>query len=267
MSIWRPIRDTTLDRFLIGASVCACILTASVSFGQGGGMGGGKGGGGRHGAGSNDRRSSPSDYYRGSTPPPSQVVLTPHGGQYLNTDSNVYELVFMPLQARIYVYDKSLQPVSARDVHAQMSMQLPGQRDICRIPFQYIATPPAAAEQDYVVAVFDVSQLHDKETPITFELSSLSDRRHPPATFTPLWSRSKVRPYVARVLPRKADLDGVMRQRTCPVCGDVLGSKSKGPVVKLLIGEYVLYVCGEDCMAAVSQTPEKYLPQPPVTGR
>ena len=210
---------------------------------------------------------APSDYYRGSTPPPSQVVLTPHGGQYLNTDSNVYELVFMPLQARIYVYDKSLQPLSARDVHAQMSMQLPGQSGLCRIPFQYVATPPAAAQQDYVVAVFDVSQLHDKETPITFELSSLSDRRHPTATFTPLWSRSKVRPYVARVLPRKADLDGVMRQRICPVCGEVLGSK--GPVFKLLIGEYVLYVCGENCMAAVSETPEKYLPQPqmPVTGR
>lgn len=232
-------------------------------------MGRGMGGGAPRGGGSPDRRASPSDYYRGSGPPPSQAVLTPHGGQYLNTDSNVFEMVFMPLQARIYVYDKALQPLSAQDVHAQMSVQIPGQRDLSRIPFQYLAVPSATGQQDYVVAVFDVSQLHDKETPITLQLSNVSDPRHPAATFTPVWSPAKVRPYVARVLPRKADVDAVMRQRTCPVCGDPLGSKNKGPVVKLLIGEDVLYVCGEDCTAAVSESPEKYLPrpQPPVTGR
>jgi hypothetical protein len=192
------------------------------------------------------------------------MVLTPHGGQYLKTDSNIYELVFMPLQARIYVYDSALQPLSAREIHAQMSMQLPGRSGLCRVAFQYMAVPPAA-QQDYLVAVFDVSQLHDKETPITIELSGLSDRHPPTATFTPLLSSAKVRPYVARVLPRKADVDGVMRQRICPACGEVLGSK--GPVAKLLIGEQVVYVCNENCMAAVREKPEKYLPPVTVPGR
>ena len=253
MSIWRPVRNTVYLRFLIGVAICSCLPTMSDAFGQGGAMGAG----GRRGGGGNAPHSSPSDYYRGSAPPPSQVVLTPHGGQYMNTDSNVYELVFMPLQARIYVYDKSLQPLSAKDIMPRCRCSCRRGSGICRVAFQNISLPPATAQQDYVVAVFDVSQLHDKETPITIELSGLPNRRHPTATFTPLFSSSKVRPYVARVLARKADVESVMRQRICPVCGEVLGSK--GAVVKLMIGEQVLYVCGEDCVAAVREKPEKYL--------
>ena len=51
-----------------------------------------------------------------------------------------------------------------------------------------------------------------------------------------------------------------MRQRVCPVSGQVLGSR--GPVVKLYIADYPLYLSGEDCIAAVKQSPEKYLPHP-----
>jgi hypothetical protein len=263
-----PFRDIRPTRFLGVSMACAWLLTTSVVFGQIGNMGGVNASGGMGGrrAGGGDRRSSPSDYYRGATPPPSQTVLAPHGGMYMNTESNVYETVFMPLQIRIYVYDKSLKTISARDTHVQASIQLPGESTVSQLPFQYIVLPPTAAEQDYVVAVFDVSQLRGKETPIAFEFSNLPDREHPTARFTPLLSNSKVRPYVARVLATKAETDSVLRQRVCPVCGDVLGSKM--PVVKLLIAEYPLYVCSEDCMMAVRERPAKYLPQPqaPVGG-
>ncbi len=229
--------------------------------------GGGKGRGGMGGGKGSDRYTSASDYYHGAAPPPPQVILTPHGGQYLSTEANEYEIVYMPLQARIYLYDKTRKPLSARDVHAQMSLKQPADNVVRHVPFQYIAPPAGATEQDYVVAIFDFRQLTDKETPITFEFSGLSDRRHPTASFTPLFSPLKIRPYVAQVLLTESDRDGVMRQRVCPVTGAVLGSR--GSITKLYIADYPLYVSGQDSIAAVEQSPERYLPQPsmPTPGR
>ncbi len=217
--------------FVFTVAMGAWLLCEAIALGQGGGMGGGgMGGGGRghggmSGSGSSDSRKAPSDYYRGAAPPPTQINCTPHGGEYLVTETNHYEIVYMPLQTRIYLFDNKMKPLSARDVHAQMSLKLPSENAPRQIPFQYVAMPAGAAEQDYVVAVFDVRQLKDGETPITFEFSGLSDRRHPTAAFTPVFSPAKIRPYVARVPLTEADRDGVMRQRVCPVSGQMLGSQ------------------------------------------
>jgi hypothetical protein len=244
---------STGRRSIVGVVVCVGVLATSVAFGQGGGRGGA------------ERRTSPSDHYRGNAPPSPQIVLTLHGGQYLTTDTNRYELVIMPLQTRIYAYDKSMKPISARDLRVQMSLQLPDERKARKIGFQYVIMP-AGAGQDYLVAVFDVALLKDKDTPITLEFSNLPDPRRPTASFTPVFSPDKVRPYVARVLPTKADAESILRQRICPVSGDVFGSR--GPVVKLLVGDYTLFVCCEECIAAVKETPDKYLPQQaPTAGR
>lgn len=141
-----------------------------------------------------------------------------------------------------------------------MLLTLPSESNPRRIPFQYVAVPAVAGEQDYVVAVFDMRQLRDRETPITFEFSGLPDRRHPTASFTPVFSLASIRPFVARVLPTQADRDGVMRQRVCPVSGQVLGTR--GPIIKLYLADFPLYLSGEDCIAAVQQSPERYLPHP-----
>ncbi len=244
--------------FLFALAMCAWMLCQSTAVGQGGGMGGGRGGGGRGGMGGSDRPNAPSSYYRGKAPPPPQLIPTPHGGDFLMTDTRRYEIVYLPLQARIYQFDTKMKPLSARDVHAQMSLSLPPQNTPWRIPFQYVAQPAGVGEQDYVVAAFEFQQLPDKETPITFELSGLPDHRHPTAAFTPLFTPSSIRPYVARVLLTEADRDGVARQRVCPVSGQMLGVK--GPIIKLYIGDYPLYLSGEDCIAAVNESPEKYLP-------
>ena len=133
----------------------------------------------------------------------------------------------MPLQTRIYLFDEKLKPLSARDVHARMSLTLPSESVPRTIPFQHVVMPAGAAEQDYVVAVFDVRQLPDRDTPIAFEFSGLPNRRHPTAGFNPIFSPAKIRPYVARVLLTEADRDGVMRQRVCPVSGQMLGARDQ----------------------------------------
>jgi hypothetical protein len=246
---------------LIAVAMCAWLVCESTAVGQGGGVGSGMGGGrGRGGMGDSDRRNGPSNYYRGKAPPPPQLISTPHGGEYLITDTNHYEIVYMPLQTRIYLFDEKLKPLSARDVHARMSLTLPSESVPWTIPFQHVVMPAGAAEQDYVVAVFDVRQLPDRDTPIAFEFSGLPNRRHPTAGFNPIFSPAKIRPYVARVLLTEADRDGVMRQRVCPVSGQMLGAK--GPIIKLYIADYPLYLSGEECIAAVNESPEKYLPPP-----
>jgi len=245
-----PDKHRRMIRAIVAAIAVGTVAwSISAAWGQGGGRGSAVSPGGP------GKRSSPSDHYRGDSPPPTQLTLTLHGGQYLATEWNFYEVVFMPLQMRIYVYDKTMKPQTAEDVHVTMSLQLPDERKTRTIPFHHVALPKGSLDQDYVVAVFDAKLLKDKETPITFEFSGLPDRHRTTASFTPLFSRATVRPYVARVLATKADTDAVLHQRVCPVCGNLLGVRS--PVVKLMIGDRSAFVCCPKCLDDFRESPER----------
>ncbi len=206
-------------------------------------------------------RSEKSDSTPAYKPLPTQAPLTPHGGDYVSNETNYYEIVYMPLQTRIYLFDDKLKPLSARDVHARMTVQMPSENAPRQLPFQYVTMPPGVTEQDYVVTIFDIRPLENKETSVTIEFSGLADRHYPTASFTPNYSHFAIRPYVAKVLATDADRAGIARQRMCPVAGVPLGSK--GPIVKVYIGDYPLYLSGEDCIAAVREAPQRFLPPPP----
>jgi hypothetical protein len=242
--------------FIFTVAVCAWVLCEATAVGQGGGPRG------------SDRQNATSNLDRGKALP---TNLTPHGGEYFKTEINHYEIVFLPLQARIYLFDEDMKPLTARDVHVQMSLNLPSANTPPKIPLQYVKLPQGTAEQDYVVATFDFRQLPVRPTPVTFDFSGLPDRHkflgiwdshEGIASFTLMFSPSKIRPYVARVLPTEADHNGIARQMFCPVSKQMLGTT--GLVVKLYIADYPLYLAGEDCIAAVKQAPEKYLSQPAV---
>ena len=167
----------------------------------------------------------------------------------------------MPLQTRIYLYDSKFKPLSAQAVHAQMTLRLPLEAAARQIPFQFVPLPAGATEQDYVAAAFDIRPLQDKDTSITFDFSGLSHRANPTVTFTPHYDRFSIRPYIAQAWLMEADQDAIARQRICPVSGVPLGSG--GPVVKLYVAEFPLYLSGEDCIAAVRQAPQRFVPQAP----
>ena len=61
----------------------------------------------------------------GTLPTPGKIL--PHAGDYISNEKNYFEIVYMPLQTRIYAYSKKFKPVSAEDVRAQMTLQLPGE--------------------------------------------------------------------------------------------------------------------------------------------
>jgi hypothetical protein len=247
----------------IAVTICVSILAASTALAQFPGGGGGPIGSGSRGArlgggGGRGRESAP-DPGRNFTPSAAQASLTPHGGEFLVTQANYYEVVYMPLQTRIYLFDKKMQPLSARDVHAQMSLTLPKESSPRKVAFQYVAHPAGKGEQDYVVAELDIRPI-ERETPISFELTGLPDRQRPTASYTPLFTPAKVRPYVARVQVTQADNDAIARQRACPVSGQALSPNRQ--IVKLYIADFALYVFDEDCVSAVEKSPEKYLWRP-----
>jgi hypothetical protein len=273
MFLQHPKRNVLGGKFLLIAGVWLLgVSTAFAQFPSGGGMGGmghgmGRGMGGRHGSEDKENQSKkaerkPSENSHKDEPLPPHFFLTRHGGQYLTPEWDTYEVVFLPYQTRIYLYDKTVKPLSAKDVRAEMTLQMPNDSNTYRIPFQYVAQPAGSTEQDYVAANFNATELSDQETPVAIEFSNLPDRQHPKSTFTPLVSKSQIRPYVVQVSTTFADREGVARQRICPVSGDPLGSR--GPVSKVLIGDYPLYLSNDDCIAAVRANPEKYLPRPPV---
>jgi hypothetical protein len=263
-------------RVLCAAAIGAWFLCQSIAAGQGfgggmggsmGGMGGGRGHGGGGGHRDSEHRKSSSDDDRGVALVPQPPLITPHGGELLATKTNQYELVFLPLQARIYLFDEELKPLTARDVCVQMSLSVPPQNTPQKLPLRYVAMPKGVTEQDYLVATFDFRQLPDAETPIRLEFSGLPDsqkflglwdRHNGSASFTPSFRPAKIRPYVTRVMLTEADKEGFRRQQVCPVSGQMLGLGRQA--VKLYIGDYPLYLSGEDCIAAVQQAPEKYLP-------
>jgi len=238
------------------------VLLGETAWGQfGGGMGGGGGGrgGGRHG--SSDSKSDSSDSHSNYTPLPPPAALMPHAGDYVSTETNYYEIVYMPFQTRIYLYDKKFKPLSARDLHAQMTVQFPLEPAPRRLEYHFVPMPAESTEQDYVATALDIRPLQDKDVSVTVEFSGLSGRSGSTTAFTPHYDHFAIRPYVAQAAPMDSDRDAAARQRICPVTGAPLGSR--GPVVKLYVTDIPLYVSGEDCIAAVKASPRKFVPQAP----
>jgi hypothetical protein len=241
--VWAAIIVFALSTFLAGES----------SWAQYGGGGGG-GRGGKHSSDSDSDKKS-SDTF---VPQPPPVVLMPHGGEYLSTEKNYYEVVYMPLQTRIYLYDAKFKPLTAQALQAQMTVQFPTETTPRQVAFQFVAMPAGASEQDYLVAPIDVQPLKDKDVSISIQFSGLTNRSSPTASFTPHFANFKPRAYVVQASLLESDRDGIARQRLCPVTGAPLGSR--GPVVKLYVAEYPLYVCGTDCIQAVKDNPLKFMP-------
>ncbi len=184
-------------------------------------------------------------------------VLMPHAGDYVSSERNYYEIVYMPLQTRIYVYDRKLRPATSKEVQAHMTVRPASQAGEQKVAFQYVPQPPGSTEQDYLTANFDAGPLQGSDVSISFELSRLTET----AVLSPYYAHFNIRPYIAKASVIPADKDAIDRQRICPVTGAPLGSR--GAVVKIYVAEFPLFLSGEDCIGAVAQSPQRYVPQAP----
>ena len=225
-------------------------MTSTNAIAQCGGHGGM--GGHNHGAAAHDSHDGHSEpqCHLPNGGLPRLVRRTPHSGTFLETGSHRLEVVYLPRETRVYLYGQSMEPLSTLALRAQMSPQVRGESSPRHVPLQHVP-PSGPKEQDYLAAAIDVSQLPD-ETPITFRFENLPDRRHSKAEFTPIFSQSEIRPYVARVSFVQADREGYAQQRACPVTGALLGSM--GEPIKVLVGDRPLYLCCAGCIEKVKET-------------
>jgi hypothetical protein len=265
MNLSRNKRLSLGGRLVLFVMAAACFFAASVALGQSPGGMGNHMGGHRH-PGDRDKPPAKKEDKKAENLPKNAVVLTRHGGTYLRTGGNFFEVVWLPNQTRIYNYDAQMNPRSAREIRAQMSFNLSDRKEPVRGVFQYAPEPPGSIEQDFLVVGFDTRLLNDKDSPITIEFFDLSVPPKLIATFTPMVVKSDVRPYVAQVTPTSEDEQAVNSRQICPACGSRLGSQ--GPICKVFVGDYPLLLCKKDCIATVNAVPEKFLPtQPPAQGR
>jgi len=239
-----------LNRGMFGTALllvtCLCIGSALAHEGHGG-----------HGAAprsASPRRSSGSAEKPYAAEPQKPAPI--HGGQLAKGQRQHFEVVYLPRETRVYLYGDGFQPVSARGASGQVLMQVRGNPQVYGNPLRYAAQPPGSSEHDYLVADVDVTQIRDGDMQVTFDLVGLPAAEERNVRFAQTFALTRAAAVVTVVPLTPADREGIARQRICPV---MEAGFDHGDPIKLMIGNQVLYVCCQDCVAAVKKDPQGYL--------
>lgn len=179
-----------------------------------------------------------------------------HGGQLVESQSQYFEVVYLPLETRIYVYAKSFRPLSPREGGGEVLMQVRGNPQVFRYPLRYAAQPAGIADEEYLVADVDVTRVRDGDMQVTFSLTGLPAVVERTVKFNHTFALARGAVVVTVAQITAADREGVARQGTCPV---MESGFDHGDPIKLMVGNQALYVCCEDCIDAVKKDPQAYL--------
>ena len=182
---------------------------------------------------------------------------TPHGGQISVVGSLRFEVVYLPRETRVYLYDASNRPLSAKGAAGRVAMKVRGYEKTYRYPLTYAATQAGTHTQDYLALVINQSRIKDGDMSVATELANLPSRDQPRATFTQTFTRSKIPVRVAAL--NETDRAGIARQKVCPVMKGQLGGM--GTPVKVLLGDQPIYLCCKGCLGKVQKDPAAYLPK------
>ncbi len=182
---------------------------------------------------------------------------TPHGGRISVAGPLRFEVVYLPQEIRVYLYDASNRPISARGAAGQVAMTVQGNEKVYRYPLAHVATGAGSRIQDYLAATVNVSRIKDGDMTVAFELTNLPRRDLPRARFTQTFALSKIPVTLAAL--NEADRAGIARQKVCPVMGGRLGGM--GTPVKVLLGDQPIYLCCKGCLGKIQKNPAAYLPK------
>jgi hypothetical protein len=186
-------------------------------------------------------------------------VLTsqpPHGGQMTFAGLYLIEVVYLPSETRVYLFDSDGNPLSSTGVRGGAQMEVRGNRQLYRYGFEYVRPPAPLTDQDFLVAKVDVTQIRDGDMRVTIDLDRLPTRQEPWARIVQIFSMSHLAPAVTVVEFTDADRDAAARQGICPVMNTAF---EHGQPIKLVVGDRPLFVCCEDCIQAVTDAPERFL--------
>jgi YHS domain-containing protein len=205
----------------------------------------------------------PPGHHQGEMAPSSGARVAPHGGQVTKTALYCVEVVYRPQEIRVYLYEASLRPLTARGLQGRATMKVQGQKQLFVRTLGHVVPPAGSREQDYLAAQVNLSRVRDGSMAVTFELSGLPHPQEPQAIFTQQFALSKVPLQVTLASLTKADQPGIARQKVCPVTGTELGAH--GAPVKVLIGDQTeggarpVYLCCKGCLTKVQKDPGLYL--------
>ena len=184
-----------------------------------------------------------------------------HGGRVTTTATYAFEVVYQRDETRVYLYDRSMRPASARGLRGEVVMQVRGNSNLYRYRLDYATVDPRSAEQDYLVARIDVSQVRDGDMQVTFDLAGLPARNEPAARFTQTFALTRTAPVVTVPVVTVAavtrdDSAAIARQGNCVVMDTKLGDH--GTPLKLTAGRQSLFVCCRGCVGKVKKNPSLY---------
>lgn len=221
---------------------CACLSSGTAQAHEG------------HGGATPRAAASRDNAPRATSPPATRPPV--HGGQLMESQSQYFEIVYLPLETRVYVYAKSFRPLSPREASGEVLMQVRGNPQIFRYPLRYATRPAGAEEEEYLVAAVDVTKIRDGDMQVSFSLSGLPAFTERTAKFTHTFALARGAATVTIAQLTAADREGVARQGTCPV---MEAGFDHGDPIKLMVGTQALYVCCESCIDAVKKEPQVYL--------
>ena len=184
------------------------------------------------------------------------AVLAPHRGQMFKANAQLLEVVYLPRETRIYLYDSTGSPLSARVASGEVIMQVVGNPEYFRNPLRYVAQAQGSPEQDYLAAQVDVTKIRDGDMRVYFDLLNLPAPKERSVRFNQVFALTNDSLVVAVVPLTEVDRPAVARQATCPV---MQTGFDHGEPIKLMVGKQVIYVCCEDCIETIKSNPQAYL--------
>jgi hypothetical protein len=184
------------------------------------------------------------------------ALQAPHRGQLYRSNSVLFEVVYAPRETRIYFFDSTGKPFTARSSSGEVIMQVVGNPQYFRNRLHYVAQPEGSAEQDYLAAQIDVTRIRDGDMRVFFDMRNLPSPQEQSVRFGQVFALTSGPPAVIVAQFTEADRPAAVRQAICPVMETGF---DHGDPIKLLVGNQVIYVCCEECIETIKKNPEAYL--------
>ena len=162
---------------------------------------------------------------------------------------HLIEVVYLPQQIRVYLYDTQGRPLSPQGVVGDVVMEVNGN------PRQWWWRLEQASAGDHLLVNVDLSRVRDRDMVANFELKNLQNQNEPQVRFAQLFALSQAKSRVQTMPLASGDREAATRQRVCPVTGDGF---DHGDPIKLLVDGRVVFVCCEGCVEGVRKEPEKF---------
>ncbi|WP_417740586.1 hypothetical protein [Rosistilla oblonga] len=165
----------------------------------------------------------------------------PHGGSLKQTDNLQIETIVSQGGLRMFVYDRTGQPVSVDQGRGVASVRVEGHAK----RYRYDLLPDGKGA---LTAAVNLSQLAGRQIDVAIQLVGMKAAGRSVVSFNE----------VATVPASEQQLAAaaIARQKICPVSGKPLGSM--GDPVAVDINGQKLYVCCAGCVGAVKSNPAKY---------